>query len=89
MAQSCDKLAFLYGNETALLLAHPVCEDKSAWAAVPASVQAEDANAVSAQAITFGPALWLALALHSISVEFYVSSSYSEHSLERGANALR
>lgn len=72
MAQPCHKLASMYDNSTELLLAYPICKDSSAWAAVAASMEGDEANVAAIQGMTFGAAVWLAVAIHAIGVEFYV-----------------
>lgn len=71
---SCAKLASFYSNATALEGAHPACSDLSAWSIVRANMSGEAKNVAASLDITFGAAVWLALAIHAIGVEFYVST---------------
>ncbi|KAK8145580.1 hypothetical protein G3M48_004261 [Beauveria asiatica] len=68
---SCAKLLTFYTNTTALQALHPACSDLSAWSLARASMSGDAENAAAALSITFGAAIWLALAMHAIGVEFY------------------
>ncbi|KAM3443022.1 hypothetical protein MY4824_000727 [Beauveria thailandica] len=74
---SCGKLLTFYTNTTALQALHPACSDLSAWSLARASMSGDAENAAAALSITFGAAIWLALAMHAIGVEFYVIATYS------------
>ena len=72
LAQPCDKLSAMYNNVTELELTHPICKDLAAWTAVEATFDGKETNVASVLSTTFGPALWLGLAIHAIGVEIYV-----------------
>ncbi|OAQ96275.1 hypothetical protein LLEC1_02233 [Akanthomyces lecanii] len=75
---SCAKLASFYKNATSLEAVHPVCSDLSAWSLAQANISAGAENAAASLDITFGAALWLALAIHAIGVEFYLQLTPAE-----------
>lgn len=79
---SCAKLGSFYNNTTALEAAHPVCSDLSAWSLARATMSGGAENAAASLDITFGAAVWLALAIHAIGVEFYVSTLAHIHRKE-------
>lgn len=62
----------MYNNVTELELTHPICKDLAAWTAVEATFDGKETNVASVLSTTFGPALWLGLAIHAIGVEIYV-----------------
>ncbi|SPQ26324.1 5557d668-eaed-47d8-b611-5f358e83b5df [Thermothielavioides terrestris] len=76
----CDKVAFLVGSEQETLQAYPDCyayfsgDDVNRIVLVPASFQGNKSNVTAALSRNFGGALWLALALHAVGVEIYVSN---------------
>lgn len=75
LPMSCGKLANIYDNSTALLEAQPACSDLNAWVLVAADMNGDGATVSAALSLNFGSAVWLALAIHAIGIEFYVSLS--------------
>ncbi len=80
-AQPCDKLDFIISNATKTLELYPACatfysgENPGQYAAVMVNmINGGPEQAGAALNINFGAAGWLALALHAIGVEIYVSS---------------
>lgn len=82
MARPCEQILYTFhGNQTATMLRYPECaafftgENLDQHAAVKAILGGGTAiEAAAALGITFGGSGWLALALHAIGVEIYVSS---------------
>lgn len=74
IAEKCDKMGSFYKSNEALLEAYPSCNSSSNYVAVKADMNAGNAgNAMAALDLSFGMSVWLALALHAIGVEIYVS----------------
>lgn len=81
-AYQCDKVASFYDTNKDLLAAYPACSSSSAWVAVKADMNGTSGvNAAAALNLSFGMSVWLALALHAIGVELYVSFSYPKQML--------
>lgn len=78
-AMPCSRLEFFMGGANMTLQLYPDCaayfsgEDPSREVAVAAMLTGHGGNAMSAVSVTFGASFWLALALHAIGVEIYVS----------------
>lgn len=73
-AYPCQEVASFYSNTTTLLAAYPQCTDMLQWVAVKANMNLAGAEHSGASLnLSFGMGLWLALALHAIGVEVYVS----------------
>ena len=81
MVQSCAKIDYIYDNSQADVLSlYPACSgfydgtNPSAVVAAKSNFGSSDVvQLVAAMNMTFGGALWLALWLHAIGVEIYVS----------------
>ena len=74
-AERCDKLASFYKSNEALLAVYPSCNASTSYVAVKADMNAGNAgNVAAALNLSFGMSVWLALALHAIGVEIYVSN---------------
>jgi len=79
--QSCAKLLDVIGKEQQLVESYPSCaslidaNNFQAVTAVKANFSGSVEQLMSAMNITFGMAGWLALGLHAIGVEVYVSLS--------------
>ena len=71
-AKPCDLLATFFNSANALEAKYPVCKSAGAWAAIKADLSGGDELTSASLNMTFGMALWLALALHAIGIEFYV-----------------
>lgn len=79
VAQPCDKIFDIVGNATKTLAKYPECAaflngtapDKQT--AVLASMDEGRVEIAASLNMTFGMALWVALALHAICIEIYVS----------------
>ncbi|CAG8423596.1 unnamed protein product [Penicillium salamii] len=75
-AEKCDKLTSFYKSNAALLEEYPSCDQSGSYVAVKADMNAGNAgNAAAALDLSFGMSVWLALALHAIGIEIYVSDS--------------
>ena len=76
---SCDKLASFYEDDReGLLENYPMCESMDKSAAVEATMMdGGGENVAAALNVTFGMALWLAMAIHAIGVEIYVRNRSS------------
>lgn len=74
MPISCTKLATFYTNATALETSYPICSDPKAWSMASANFSGEPENIAASFNVTFGAVIWLALTIHAIGVEFYVST---------------
>lgn len=75
-AEKCDKVASFYNSTETFHKAYPSCNLSTDYVAVKADMNAGNAgNAAAALDLSFGMAVWLALALHAIGVEIYVSDS--------------
>lgn len=80
-ALPCDRVAFMMGDQNTTVSTYPVCEaffsgenlhqSVSVKADLGGATSAVEAAAALNQ--TFGPAMWLALIIHMIAVEIYVS----------------
>lgn len=69
----CRELASFL-NSTTLLHAYPDCASLDAWVLVKADLTTENLEQQSAALdISFGMATWMAVFIHAIAVEFYVS----------------
>lgn len=87
VAMHCAKITyFLGGSRNATMARYPDCgsyfsgEDPDKFAAVKTDLRGDVPSVISLYTSTFGTALWVALAIHAIGVEIYVSSlggSYS------------
>ncbi|KAJ6783308.1 hypothetical protein PWT90_02543 [Aphanocladium album] len=75
---NCGKLATFYDNATALVASHPVCSDPTAWSMAEANFSGDVENIAASLSLTFGTAVWLALALHAIGVEVYLNLTPAE-----------
>lgn len=70
----CDKVATFYDDTKSLIAKYPTCKDLDAWVAVQGDMGGESAeNIAAALTLGFSMGVWLALALHAIGVEVYVS----------------
>jgi len=77
-AKPCDLLATFYNGTDALMAKFPACAPPDAWVAVKADATGSDKAMRSASVnMSFGMALWLALTLHAIGIEVYVSCQRS------------
>ena len=84
-ARPCGQLDFIFdGNKTATLSEFPECapfysgNNKDEYALVKADMDGDSgANVAAALGISFGPAIWLAFAIHAIAIEIYVCDYYS------------
>ncbi len=69
----CRELATLL-NSTALIQAYPACSSLDAWVLVKADLNMDSQeNQSAALDLTFGMATWIAIAIHAIGIEVYVS----------------
>lgn len=80
-AMPCLQILDMFkNNSTKLELLYPVCTNTSAWAAVHATMNGKSvANIAASMESVFGLALWLALAIHAIGIEIYVSFCKFHH----------
>ena len=75
----CDKLASVAQNQTDLLIRYPGCEPLATGTnpgqnvVVDAMMQGHGENFTAPLSLHFGAALWLALTLHAVGIEVYVS----------------
>jgi hypothetical protein len=70
----CDKIATFYDDSSSLVAKYPICEDTDAWVAVQGDMAGESAeNIATALSLGFSLGVWLALAIHAIGIEVYVS----------------
>jgi hypothetical protein len=73
-ALPCDELATFYNTTESLVNAYPQCRSPAAWAPVEADMlQGNEENMAASLDLGFGMAFWLALTLHAIGIEVYVS----------------
>lgn len=74
-ALPCDELATFYNTTEALVSTYPGCHSLNNTAPVKADlVEGSEENIAAALNLTFGMGLWLALVLHAIGIEVYVSA---------------
>ncbi|UNI21278.1 hypothetical protein JDV02_007280 [Purpureocillium takamizusanense] len=88
-AKPCDVLATLFNSTDALEAKYPACKSLEAWTAVKADVHGGKDNSAAALNMTFGMALWLALALHAIGIEFYLQLTPAESERLRNVSYQR
>lgn len=70
----CDKIATFYDDTASLVAKYPICKDNDAWVAVQGDMSGESAeNIATALSLGFSLGVWLALAIHAIGIEVYVS----------------
>lgn len=82
VAYPCDVLASFYRNSTVLYAKYPACSSLSAHVPVEANFNLKSPETIGASMqATFGTALWLALAVHAIGVEIYVSTRPEFHTV--------
>ena len=75
LPMQCAKVASFYDDTESLIAKYPTCQDPNAWVAVQGDMSGESAeNIASALSLGFSMAIWLALAIHAIGIEIYVSS---------------
>lgn len=67
----CERLAEFYNSTTELLAKYPACEAPLAYTLVKASAESREGTA-AVMWLTFGPSLWVSLAIHVFCVETYV-----------------
>ncbi|KAK4120195.1 hypothetical protein N657DRAFT_658546 [Parathielavia appendiculata] len=85
----CAKVAAFTGSHQQTLQSFPECDvyfsrqDVNKMVLVPASMTKNGANTIAIMSMAFGPALWLALALHAVGIEVYLHLTPAE------ANRLR
>lgn len=78
-AQPCDKLEYMFKSANATVGLYPECagyfsgQSPAQQAAVAANLGGNVAEVASVFSATFGPAFWLAFALHAVGIEIYVS----------------
>ena len=72
-AMPCDKLNSFYDTTSELLEAHPICASLSAISSVKANMNGTVEQIAAALSLCFSMAVWLALAIHAIGIEIYVS----------------
>jgi hypothetical protein len=81
----CDKIEYMLGNET--LSTHPECEpffsgkNPKQHGSVRADLMGAESAAEAGAMLdmSFGPSVWMALAIHMILCELYVSVPRSYH----------
>ena len=79
-ARMCGQVDYMMGQNRTLAN-FPDCaayysgEDPEKYVMVRASMKGNRATVASALGISFGPAMWLALALHAIGIEVYVRAA--------------
>lgn len=72
-AKVCRELA-TYLSKEIMLQSYPDCVNLDAWVMVKADLNSAGREHQSAALdVSFGMAVWIALAIHAIGVEFYVS----------------
>ncbi|QRV98960.1 hypothetical protein RhiJN_26979 [Ceratobasidium sp. AG-Ba] len=80
---SCDEVSFLLNSSSMAASLFPVCalspgdDPKNVYVLVRASVNEDPINLGSAQRVTFGMALWLAMMIHAAGVEIYILATES------------
>jgi hypothetical protein len=96
LAQPCPLITQSFENDvTATLHFYPECENyynganQNQYAIITANINGTAIEAGTALDLTFGAALWLALALHAIGVELYVSSTNPISREESGKGRTR
>lgn len=73
-AMSCEKLASFYDSFEAMHEVYPSCTSADDWAAVKADMNGGTAeNSGAALYVSFGIGLWIAMVLHAVGIEVYVS----------------
>jgi hypothetical protein len=77
-AMPCDKLNSFYDTTSELLDAHPICASLSARSSVKADMNGTVDEVAAALNLAFSMAVWLALAIHAIGIEIYVSNRTSD-----------
>jgi len=80
-AMPCAKIAYFYGGSlNATMARYPECgsyfagEDPDKFAVVKMDLRGDPPNVMALVTSVFGTSLWLALAIHAVGVEIYVSS---------------
>jgi hypothetical protein len=70
----CETVATFYDDTESLVAKYPTCKDLDAWVAVQGDMGGESPENISAAlSLGFSLSIWLALAIHAIGVELYVS----------------
>lgn len=84
-SQPCDKLEYMLGSANATTSLYPECaryfsgENPTQQAAVAANFNGNNvAEIASSLNATFGPAFWLAFALHAVGIEIYLHLTPAE-----------
>ncbi|KAK7421986.1 hypothetical protein QQZ08_009707 [Neonectria magnoliae] len=78
-AMKCDKLGSFYDSPAALLDAYPSFTSPENYAVVKDGMSGSTENFGAALYKSFGMALWLALAIHTIGVEIYLQLTPAEY----------
>ncbi|GAP90552.1 hypothetical protein SAMD00023353_5000400 [Rosellinia necatrix] len=96
LAQPCDKINFAVGGQNATMELYPECApffsgaNPDQQAVVDANYYGNNAMEVGAAFnVVFGPAAWIALALHVIGAELYLRLTPAEHDRLRNVSYQR
>jgi hypothetical protein len=77
-SQPCDKVAFMLGGEDNAISLYPACAPLAGlntmkYVSVEATLFGDKAQLAAVFNVAAGMSAWLALAIHAIGIEFYVS----------------
>ncbi|KAG9127150.1 hypothetical protein FRC07_000477 [Ceratobasidium sp. 392] len=91
---TCDEVSFLLKNTSTATSMFPACaisegaDPKSVYVTVHASIHKDPINFGSAQRVSFGMALWLAILIHAVAVEIYIRGTESYQWPSRSLEAV-